>query len=352
LTAWLTGDKLAALVRSVFLHLSGFLLFAFGSLGAATAENDPRFAAAARLSAEHDGIALLVMIEGRTVFENYSNGGAADRAAELASGTKSFSGIAALCAVEDGLLTLDEKVSTTISEWRADPARRDITIRQLLTLTSGILGGESVLRGGQVPTYAEAIRMKAVAAPGEHFSYGPAPFQVFGEVLQRKLAAKNETVRGYFDRRILHPLGIKPAFWRSDGDSQPHLPSGLRLTARDWAKFGEMVRLGGKGVVSSALLAESFQGTSANPAYGLAWWLPPHGPVGPIVRRPAPSAAKLPADLVMAAGAGGQRLVVCPSLKLVAVRFAPVRAPQLNNTFDDTLWLRRLVEAARAVEKP
>lgn len=321
-----------------------FLILCLLALPLRSAErNDTeRFRSAAELSRAAQGIAMLVMIDGKIVFEEYPNGGAATRATELASGTKSFSGVLALCAVEDQLLTLDENVADTLTDWRDDPLRRDITIRQILTLTSGIPGGKSLLDGGKMPTYAEAAQLAAEAKPGEQFSYGPNPFQVFGAILQRKLAAKNETVMQYLERKILSPLGIKPGRWRKDADGKPHLPSGAALTARDWAKFGEAVRLDGKGILPPGKIVACFSGTKANPAYGLTWWLPALGPVGGQMKR-AGKAEGLPADTWMAAGAGGQRLIVIPSRKLVAVRLAPVRLQDGQRRFNDTAWIRALL---------
>ena len=285
---------------------------------------------------------MLVMIEGRILFEEYPNGGAVTRATELASGTKSFSGVLALCAVEDGILQLDEKASETLTEWRDDPLRRDITIRHLLTLTSGVPGGETALKTGRVPSYAEAVRVKSVAPPGEKFSYGPQPFQIFGEILRRKLASRKETVMSYLETKILRPLEITPARWRKDADGQPNLPSGAALTARDWAKFGEAVRLDATGVLPPGKIAECFRGTNANPGYGLSWWLPGQAAIGAAVKRDLRGTV-LPKDTWMAAGAGGQRLVVVPSLKLVAVRLAPVRL-ESGGVFNDRAWLRALLE--------
>ncbi|HUR58916.1 MAG TPA: serine hydrolase [Opitutaceae bacterium] len=312
---------------------------------AADLPRDSRFEAAAEFSRQHGGIAMLVQIDGRVVFEDYPNNGAVTRATELASGTKSFSGVLALCAVEDGLLSLDEKVSATINEWAEDPGRRDITIRQLLSLSSGIPGGDSALKTGRVPTYAEAIAVQAVAAPGEKFSYGPQPFQVFGEVLRRKLAQRDDTVMSYYERKIFRPLGIRPASWRKDANGLPNIPSGAALTARDWAKFGEMVRLDGKGVLPPGKIQECFRSTKANPGYGLTWWLPAAGPLGGAVPRKI-AGAWLPKDTWMAAGAGGQRLVVVPSLNLVAVRKAPVRGDEAG--FNDRVWLKALVDGLGA----
>jgi CubicO group peptidase (beta-lactamase class C family) len=288
------------------------------------------------------GLAGLVMQDGKIVAEGYANGGAADRATELASGTKSFTGVMAMCAVQDGLMTLDEPMSATITEWKADPRRSKITVRQLLTLTSGIDGGPLAI-GNRVPTYKQAIEAPAVADPGTRFDYGPTPYQIFGEFLRRKL--KQESVGQYMDRRVLKPIGVKCDFWRRDADGNIHLPSGAHLTAREWAKFGEMVRLGGKRVVRQDLLDTCFSGTSVRPGYGLTWWLPGAGPVGANPRLSRNLTRGLPKDVWMAAGAGGQRLVVIRSLGVVAVRLAPLRGVEAG--FSEKAWLDGLVAAAK-----
>ncbi|MBK6407766.1 MAG: beta-lactamase family protein [Holophagales bacterium] len=168
--------------------------------------------------------------------------GAATRPHELASGTKSFSGVMAAAAVKDGLLRLDERVVDSISEWRVDPRKAKVTVRQLLSLTSGVkTGGER----GRVPTYADAVAAPLADAPGQRFSYGAVPFQVFGEVMRRKLAPRGEGPLEYLRRRVLDPIGLSAGRWRRGG-RQPAPPSGAALTARDWAKLGEPARLGGR----------------------------------------------------------------------------------------------------------
>jgi len=51
---------------------------------------------------------------------------------------KSFWGLVAYATATDGLLDLDEKVTDTITEWKSDPGKNGITIRQLMNLTSGV----------------------------------------------------------------------------------------------------------------------------------------------------------------------------------------------------------------------
>ena len=60
------------------------------------------------------------MVRGEIVFEDYAPGWTADKPHLLASGTKSFCGVMAACAVHDGLITLDEKVAETLTEWKDD----------------------------------------------------------------------------------------------------------------------------------------------------------------------------------------------------------------------------------------
>ena len=63
---------------------------------------------AAEYAAARRGVSLLVMQDGKILFENYPNVGALDKGWELASGTKSFTGIMAALASADGLLDIDE----------------------------------------------------------------------------------------------------------------------------------------------------------------------------------------------------------------------------------------------------
>jgi CubicO group peptidase (beta-lactamase class C family) len=287
---------------------------------------------AAEYSAGKKGVSLLVMVDGQVLFEDYPGHGRADRAWELASGTKSFCGALLVAAAQDGLLTFDERVADTIPEWKSDARKGQLTLRQLLSLTSGIEGGGI----GRPPTYADALKTPAAAEPGAKFQYGPAPFQIFGEVMRRKLAAqhKPEEVLAYLHRRVLDPIGLQVGSWRKGIDGQPHLPSGAALTAREWARYGELVRLGGKWhgkqVLDAELLDECFVGTKANPAYGLSFWLRRDVDADtlrgiPLLRRATDlmsSRNDIARDLVFAAGAGNQRLYVSRELKLVVVRQA------------------------------
>jgi CubicO group peptidase (beta-lactamase class C family) len=289
-----------------------------------------RFARAAAYNAEHRGISMLVMRGGQVVIEDYPNGGAADRPHETASGTKSFCGIIAAAAVQDRLLSLDEPAAQTLPEWRDDPLKRRITIRHILSLTSGL---ETRRARGNLLGYEESVGMAALAEPGSRFAYGGDPFQLFGAILTRKLKGREDPV-AYLKRRVLDPAGIEFGTWRRGRDDMPTLGSGARLTARNWARFGDLVRLGGRAgdrqLVDPAALAANFTGSPANPAYGLGWWL--NRPMPDAQRQSIPQLRAatdvrpdepaFPADLVFAAGAGKQRLYISRAEQLVVVRQA------------------------------
>lgn len=342
-------------IRLTSCGASAFLALAsLGALHAQVAQTE-HYKAAADYSEANGGFSTLIMVGGKVAFEQYGNGGGADWRHGLASGTKSFVGVAAMAAVEDGLIRLDDKASGSLTEWKDDPLKSQITYRQLLTLTSGLTAGE---RGAAVrsPGWKEIIDKPMSGNPGQQFEYGAFHLCAFAEALQRRL--ENETFEEYLNRRILKPLGITLEWRVRCADKNPQVGGGAAMTARDWAKFGEFMRLEGQAsgqqIVKKHLLPECLKGTKQNAAYGLTWWLKKPVPDDiirkvPILQRDMGDIVKsswLPEDLFMAAGTGKQRLYVIPSMKMVVVRQGDIRR---GRTFRDTEFLSRLLMADKDV---
>jgi CubicO group peptidase (beta-lactamase class C family) len=232
-------------------------------------------ARAANYSENKRGFSMLVMQNERTIFEHYANGGSPDSRCKIFSGTKSFWGIAALCAVRDGLVKLDDRVVDTIAEWKSDPRKSQITIRQLLNQTDGIEPAPHLHSESIRDRNAAAIQLPLVATPGSAFAYGPSHLQIFAEVLRRKLNGRSTI--SYLEENVLSPLGLTSLEFKKDGRGNPLPASGFELSAREWARFGELV-LGhgnyhGRQVVPANLLGQAFTGSNANPSYGLTLWL-------------------------------------------------------------------------------
>ncbi|MFN7020491.1 MAG: serine hydrolase, partial [Phycisphaerales bacterium] len=234
--------------------------------------------------------------------------------------------------------------------------------------------------------FEAAVKVKSVAEPGEKFMYGPSHFYAFGELLERKLRASDlpqKTVMAYMQTRLFDPIGLKVGWFGKDGAGKPALPGGCLLTAREWAKFGEFVRLNGawrqadgsvKTLLRPDLLAECFRPSAANPSYGLTWWLRKADPQadgeprsdkgaggdGRSARdrlydrirrrgfnrqsRPVRGGDGSPLTVHMAAGLGKQRLYVIPERDLVVVRFA--EATTRGQRFDDRRFLEDVLGGA------
>src|SRR5438067_10242718 len=199
---------------------SGTLLGAFLTSIIASAEIRPADCAdAARYSESKRGVSMLVMQNGRTIFEHYANGGSARGRWPIFSGTKSFWGIAALAAVHDGLFKLDDPVADMITEWKSDARKSRITIRQLLNQTDGIEGASRLQRASIRDRNAMAIRLPALAEPGSAFIYGPSHLQIFSEVLRRKL--KGRSTIAYLEGHVSDRLGLHRLNYKKDSRGNP-----------------------------------------------------------------------------------------------------------------------------------
>src|SRR4029077_1760143 len=219
---------------------SGLLLATFATSPAAFAEiKASNCASAAKYSESRRGSGILVMQNGRTIFEHYANGGSANRRWPIFSGTKSFWGIAALAAVQEGLFRLDDPVSDTITEWKSDPRKSQITIRQLLSQIDGIEGASRVQRPSIRDRNVMAIALPSVAQPGSAFIYGPSHIQISSELLRRKLGGRS--VISYFEAHVANRLGLHDLKYKKDARGNPLPATGFELTAREWARLGELV---------------------------------------------------------------------------------------------------------------
>jgi len=306
---------------------------------------------AAKYSESKRGVSILVLQNGRTIFESYVNGGSARDRWPIFSGTKSFWGIAALAAVHDGLFQLDDPVSETITEWKNDPRKSQITIRQLLNQTDGIEGASRLQRASIRDRNAAAIRLPTIAEPGSAFIYGPSHLQIFAELLHRKLNGRATTQ--YIEARVLNRLGLGRLNYKKDAHGNPLPATGFELTAREWARLGELVlgrgKYHGRQIVPANLLSEAFVGSQANPSYGLTFWLNQQSrklageaDMERMLDLPWQSAQwtdvcickDAPDDMVVALGSGYQRLFIIPSLKAIIVRQGS------NAKFSDAHFLR------------
>ncbi len=314
------------------------------------------FAAAAQYSADRCGLTMLVARQDQILFEDYPNGHRINEAVHLFSGTKAFWSIAIAAMIEDGIIeSYDQLAVDVLMEWERPfrhPGKDQIRLRDIMTLSSGLSQNLSFLFGFEpraFDTYEYAVDNLRLTAPvGTDFSYGPSEYYLAGAIMERQLASSglDPDPLNYLEERILDPIGLRYARWNRDSAGNPILPNGAFLTARNWAKFGQLLLnngvWNGQPLVDPALVTQLYQPSPANPGHGLFIWLNQPGGFGPSEEVIGPNQGHIYyngySDMVAALGAGKSRMYIIPSEDLVILRQANTR----SNTFEDHEFLSLL----------
>lgn len=297
---------------------------------------------AAEWSRARGGISLIVSHRGQVILEDYANGGQRGKPVHTRSITKNFWAMAVLMAEGEGLLDLDEPASATLTEWRSDPRKSRITLRQLLNQTAGLEPGFQAIYGSGTDKFVAVTRLGLRAEPGTSFKYGPGHYEALGAVMKRKLAARGTTPLAYLNGRVLTPLGLGDADsdWRTDRAGNAYFSAGGSVTARGLLAFGRLIEqrgtLSGTQRVSPFRLGQMSKGSAANPAYGLSLWLNANASRADAMEVDferilenggnftawdrACASTLAPADTLILIGSSGQRVYIIPSLDLIVVR--------------------------------
>jgi CubicO group peptidase (beta-lactamase class C family) len=299
------------------------LTLASAATSVRAALNPANLQKAALYNARCDGVSMLVMEDGHVVFEDYPTTYHSDAGPNtvwgIASGTKPFNSVIAALLLHDGYITsFDEKISDTITEWQGT-TKENITVRLLLQLVSG-LDPNYTPNPPAVTTYAGAVNVPHINPINTVWDYGPAPFQAFGEFTRRKLLAHGiggaapDPIDHYLKPRVFDIIGAAYSSWgTATGSNDKILAQGSRWTARNWAPFGEFIRLGGswnaQTIIPQATLDQVFIASSVRAVYGMAWWM--ETPTSP---------GRVTGEMVSGLGAGGQNIYISRQLKLVVVR--------------------------------
>ncbi len=296
---------------------------------------------------EQDINGLLVVKDGKLVVETYYPGEDGtltdtisftptnfDRDTKhcLASSTKSFTSIMFGIAVDQGKISgVDEKLFDIFSEYAdfSDPLKDQITLRQMLTMTSGLAWDEStypytdsrnnILEIVFSPDPVRYMLEKPVTSqPGEAWFYNSGTTNLLGAVINRKTGTP---LAEYAAENLFKPLRITDYRWQSfpNAPEMAISSSFLYLRPRDMAKIGQLfLQQGmwdGKQVVSAQWVKESTQASIQlpidygpgfqNTGYGYQWW--------------RGTFARGDTEVFYSAGFGGQFIFIMPSIHTVVV---------------------------------
>ena len=273
--------------------------------------------------------AIVVAQDGRLVAERYAPG--YGPTTPMLSWSMAKSVVAALVgiAVADGRLAL--RAPAPVPEWSApnDP-RHAITLDQLLRMSSGLAFDEhygaindvSRMLFTRCDTGAFAAASPLAAPPDTRWSYSSGTANIIARLLRASVGGELTAFVQYADERLFDPVGMTSAFFEPDASGTPIGSSFVFMTARDWARFGELHRRdgmwGGRRILPEGWVQYVTTPTPAAPdgRYGAHWWLNAGAPPDR-TRRMWPG---LPTDAYAARGHSGQYVVVVPSARLVVVR--------------------------------
>jgi CubicO group peptidase (beta-lactamase class C family) len=198
--------------------------------------------------------------------------------------------------------------------------RRRIKMSDVLTMTMGLDWNEELPyndpRNSEVAMEQSADRYRfvlgrpIVAKPGEKWQYSGGSTAILGRLIARGTGLP---LLDYARQKLFGPLGITKVEWATSSNGEVRAASGLRMTARDLARVGQLVlqrgAWQGRAVVPEAWLSESltpYTDSWLEMKYGYQWYMAsaPNGPLNYIGH-----------------GLGGQRLTVSPARESVSVIF-------------------------------
>ncbi|MCK9249951.1 MAG: beta-lactamase family protein [Solirubrobacteraceae bacterium] len=280
------------------------------------------------IAQEHRG-SYIVYRYGCKVAETYTHGSGI--AWESWSAAKSVLSLAVGRAVEQGLITLDDRVGALIPE--ADAAHGDLTVRQIMQMRTGLHW--NLARDYNVFGLDDHVRNALTLpfdhAPGTYFEYAQVPLSLLAEMVTR---ATGTPFPQYVRREVLTPLGINGAQVGINVDRVGNADAfwGVRTPAASWARIGQaMLQQGvwhGERLFDEDWMAEVPRASPANGCYGLLFWTNAGDTcTNPRVlsreTRSSPYASFAPRDAFRISGLGDQTVWIVPSQGLVVVRFGP-----------------------------
>ena len=192
--------------------------------------------------------AMVVMVDGKLVVEQYGKYGKPDAATNTFSVTKSVTSALIGIAIGEGLI---DGVEQTIGELLPRyvpvmaPGVAAITLAQLLTMTSGIVSDDTdiALVGAQPDAVVTILSTPLEQSPGAGWAYSSRGSHLLAAIL---VAATGRSVLDYASEKLFRPLGISTdPFWPVDNQGIQFGFSELTLTAREMATFGQLYLDGG-----------------------------------------------------------------------------------------------------------
>ncbi|BFT75680.1 serine hydrolase domain-containing protein [Paenibacillus sp. P36] len=279
---------------------------------------------------------IAVVRNGHLVAEAYNSCTQEDIPQDVKSVTKSVtSALVGIALAERKLISLDQKVRDFFPELANDPLKSKMTIRHLLSMTSGLnWDNTNEISSTEMMYSADWVQYildrPGYAEPGTLFNYSNGDAHLLSAIMHK---ATGQSLFDYAQSRLFDPLGITNVSWNSDGKDRSIGAWAMALTLRDMAKFGYLYLKQGQWedqtIIPPNWIRDSLQkrvtlnySNGTQGGYGLLWWSKtlPKGIV---------KGSKKQYDMFYASGSSGRRIFVVPELQLIVALTANSPDPNM-----------------------
>ena len=235
---------------------------------------------------------LVILQDGKVRMEKYGLDFTAQGKWTSFSVAKSFTSTMVGAAIKDGYIkSIDDKVSAYIPDLKGS-AYDDVTIKQLLTMTSGVKWNEDYTdpksdvalfnlhkaEKGMDVTVSYMRKLPREAPAGTKWVYKTGETNLIGVLVS---SATKKTLSSYLSEKVWAPFGMeRDATWLLG--STGHEISGccIQASTRDYARFGAFImggaKINGVGILPDDWLAPATSKQAdigmAGKGYGYQWW--------------------------------------------------------------------------------
>lgn len=291
---------------------------------------------------------ILILKDGKIVFEKYLLGNAPDTRWMSMSVVKSMTAMLIGAAVQDGYIdSIDDPIVRYLPRFKGT-SYDGVTVRQVLQMTSGVAWNETYTdptsdrrrmleaqigqRAGDILDLMAAL--PRAAEPGTRWNYSTGETSVVGALVS---AATGKHVADYLAEKIWQPFGMASdaSWWLDSPDGAEIGGSGLSATLRDYARFGLFMLADGTingspvlppGWVAEATRPQTIGGEAVD--YGYMWW-------------------PLDDGAFAAIGIFGQFVYVNPSDRLVIAMWSAQPKPTDTDAVDEYAFFNAVAAALR-----
>jgi len=260
-------------------------------------------------------LSVLIVKDGRLVYERYYQNKGKDNPTGVFSVTKSVTSALVGIAIDKGYIKgVDQKLSELLPDLFAnvdDDRKKQITVKHALTLTAGLESNDDNMFNS-MDLGADTLAESMVSEPGETFTYNTGMVHLLSIALTK---TSNMTTKQFAKKYLFEPLNMTEIEWSTDLQGYYNGGTLLSLRPRDMAKFGYLYLQKGKWqgeqIVPESWVEDSFKWyvtAEETYGYGYLFWLSEFK-----------DKSGNPVSVYEASGYGGQHIQIIPQWNAVIV---------------------------------